>query len=478
MAGRVLGGTSNLNYNLYVRGQRKDYDLWAEQGAIGWSWKDIFGYFIRAENNTDYHNEFHGVGGPLTVSHSPYYSPLLKNFLGAVREMGLPIRDFNTDRHDSFYISQGTIEHGKRKNSYTAYVKPNLHRQNLRVMTSALVTKILIDEFKRAKGVSYEYFNVTKIVYARKEIIISAGTVNTAKLLMLSGIGPREHLHELGIAVVADLPVGKNFHDHVTTSVIFTIDKPYSLHTLSFTPKDITDYKFHGRGRVTSLAGVEVLGFLRTPVEKEGWSDILVGIAANSLSDTGLPLLMPQVGFRKDVYINAFSRYKFKHTISCMPIILRPKSRGFVKLKSSDPFDQPIINTNYFAKIEDLLSLIEGAKFCKTFGRTHSMREVGTQEIESVFPMCEHHPRDSDEYLGCVLRVFTVSLYHGSGTCKMGDPHDPRTVVDPNLRVKGVRNLRVADCSVMPTLVGGLPHATAVMIGEKAADLIRLGPYG
>ncbi|XP_023243343.1 uncharacterized protein LOC111641413 [Centruroides sculpturatus] len=143
LAGRVLGGTSNLNFNLYVRGQRKDYDLWAQQGATGWSWKDIFGYFIRAENNINYHNEFHGVGGPLTVSHSPYYSPLLKNFLGAIREMGLPIRDFNTDRHDSFYISQGTIENGKRKNSYTAYIKPNLHRSNLRVVTSALVTKVV-----------------------------------------------------------------------------------------------------------------------------------------------------------------------------------------------------------------------------------------------------------------------------------------------------------------------------------------------
>ncbi|XP_023243341.1 glucose dehydrogenase [FAD, quinone]-like [Centruroides sculpturatus] len=295
---------------------------------------------------------------------------------------------------------------------------------------------------------------------------------------MLSGIGPRQHLHELGIPVVADLPVGKNFHDHVTTSVIFTIDKPYSLHALSLTPKDITDYKVHGRCRLTSLAGVEVLGFLRTSVEKEGWSDILVAIAANSLlSDTGLPLLTPQVGLRKDVYINAFSRYKFKHTISCTPIFVRPKSRGIVKLKSDDPFDQPIINPNYFAKIEDLLSLIEGVKFCKAFGRTHSMREVGTKEIKSVFPMCDHFPYNSDEYLACVLRVFTGSLYHGSGTCKMGDPYDPRTVVDPSLRVKGIRNLRVADCSVMPTLVAGLPHATAVIIGEKAADLIRLEPY-
>lgn len=417
---------------------------------------------------------FHGIGGPMTVSHSPYYTPLLKHFLTAVKEMGLPIADYNADHHDTFYISQGTIKNGRRRNSYSAFVEPHLYRTNLKLITSALVTKILIDDSKLAKGVIYEYFNVSKIAYARKEIIISAGVVNSAKLLMLSGIGPRKHLQKLGIPVVANLPVGENFHDHVGRPVMFSIEKPYSLHQFSLTLKDYLQYKYLGKGRLTSLTGVEVLGFLKTSFEKENWPDILIFIASNSLlSDTGFSLTLPGANLRKDIYFNAFSKYKFKHTITCGPILLRPKSRGFVRLKSADPFDQPIINPNYFSKLKDLLVLIEGMKFCQAFGKTLSMKQVGTNELKSKFPMCDHHPHNSDQYLACITRVFSIPLYHGAGTCKMGDPSDPRTVVDTKLRVKGVKNLRVADCSVMPFQVSGLPHATAVMIGEKVADLIR-----
>lgn len=477
LAGKVLGGTSNLNFNLYVRGRQEDFDNWVKLGATGWNWKKVLNYYMKSENNTDEelaNNGFHGVGGPMTVSHSPYYTPLLKNFVAAVKEMGLSIADFNADHQESFYVSQGTSKDGRRRNSYSAFIKPYLNRTNLILVSSAVVTKILIDNSKHARGVLYQHFLINKAAYASKEVILSAGVINSAKLLMLSGIGPSQHLKDLEISVIADLPVGENFHDHVGRPVMFTIDKPYSLHQLYLTPEDYHQYEFSGKGPLTSLAGVEILGFINSSFQTNDWPDTVIFISANSLlSDTGFSLTLPGVNLRHDVYLNAFSRYKFSHTIMCGPIILHPKSRGFVKLKSANSFDKPIINPNYFSELEDLRSVIEGIKFCKKFGKTLAMKEVGAKELNSVFPMCDHYPHHSDEYLGCITRVFSIPMFHGAGTCRMGDPSDPRTVVDAQLRVKGIQNLRVADCSVMPFQISGLPHATAVMIGERAADLIR-----
>ncbi|XP_067139586.1 uncharacterized GMC-type oxidoreductase Mb1310-like [Centruroides vittatus] len=482
LTGKVLGGTSVLNYNLYVRGNPRDFDSWAKKGAIGWSWKDVLGYFIKSEDNTNKElllNGYHGAKGPVTVAHSPFYSPVLKNFLASVLEMGYEIGDFNTDKQDQFFPTQGTIREGKRLSSYSAFIKPILCRKNFRLITSAFVTKILLDEFKQAKGVAYEKDNVTKIAYARKEVIISAGAVNTPKLLMLSGIGPKEHLSDLGIPVIADLPVGQNFHDHIGRPMIFTIEKPYSFHQLTLNQFDYTLYLDSGKGRLTSLGGAEVIGFINTKYEKKNWPDVQIVLLANSvLSDAGLALLFPGGHLSKDVFLKAFAKYKLKHTITCNPILLRPKSRGCVLLKSKNPHDEPRINPNYLSKIEDVLALIEGMKTCMAFGETSALKKLGIKLLQSEYPRCDHYPVESDEYLACILRVFSLALYHGAGTCKMGSPTDPSTVVDAKLRVKGIPNLRVADCSVMPSIISGNPHATAIMIGEKAADIIRFDSLG
>ncbi|XP_023210628.1 glucose dehydrogenase [FAD, quinone]-like [Centruroides sculpturatus] len=454
-AGRVLGGSASINVGLYFRGNRRDYDNWARNGAIGWDWKNVYPYFLKMEDNRDvgivvngYHgvggelviqfppfhtaltnayNEaaesigypygdynaqhqtvfmqpqgainrgirwsavrgfidpiigrrnfrlitsafvtkvckkkkrgYHGVGGELVIQFPPFHTALTNAYNEAAESIGYPYGDYNAQHQTVFMQPQGAINRGIRWSAVRGFIDPIIGRRNFRLITSAFVTKILIDEDNRAYGVLFHHNEKTLMAFARKEVIICAGTLNSPKLLTLSGIGPKNVLHNLHIPVKMDLPVGNNLHDHTsTTAMQFLVD--------SYT----------------------------------------------------------------------FSEHRF----------------------TKEDYQELLINGT-------------GSKHCLLMASTKSMRMFGVRPLPFIMPGCEHFKPFSDEYLACIVSVLPLTGYHFVGTCKMGHPDDPSSVVDPSLKVKGIHGLRVVDASIIPSSIGAATMAPTMMIAEKAAEMI------
>lgn len=479
--GRVLGGSSVLNYMLYVRGNRRDYDLWAEMGAYGWSWEEVLPYFIKSEDNRDpvvAANGYHGVGGLLTVTSPPDSTPVSLAFPEAGKHLGYQNVDINGPTQTGFAIPQGTVRRGARCSTAKAFLSSARDRSNLHVLTFAYVTKVIFNEYKRAVAVQFDRFSLTHVVYARKEIILSGGSVNTAQLLMLSGIGPQDHLEALGIPVIANLPVGENLQDHIYPGgVHFTFEGKYSfVQRRIVSIPNLISYFASGRGPMTSFGGVEGLGFINTKYanKSDDWPDFEIHmVTGGPSSDDGQTFRRVQ-GFTKEMWKQVYEPYIKFDTFSFYPVILRPESIGYIKLRSANPYDPPIIDPKYLTHPKDILSMVDAMKISIAVGLTPPFQKMNARLIETVFPGCEHYQMWSDEYLACVARTYTATIYHPIGTAKMGAPWDPTAVVDPELRVLGgVKGLRVADGSIMPKLVSGNTNAPIIMIGEKAADLIK-----
>jgi choline dehydrogenase-like flavoprotein len=447
--GKGLGGSSAINAMVYIRGHRRDYDHWAALGNTGWSYADVLPYFKRSENNADFDGAYHGKGGPLHVNRLRTDNPIQGIFLQAAREAQFRVRDdFNTEDHEGLGAYQVTQHNGERWSAARAYVHPHMtSRANLHVATKAQATKILF-EGRRAVGVEYRQGKQTKAIRARREVIVASGAFQSPHLLMLSGVGDGKALAQHGIASVHHLPgVGANLQDHPDFVFVYASDYPHFVHaSLGRLPsllRAIQQYRRARRGLITTNFA-ECGGFLKTSPDLEV-PDIQLHFVIAMLDDHG----------RK--------RHK-EAGFSCHVCLLRPKSRGTVSLASADPLAAPRIDPNFLGEDADLEAMVAGFKTTRRLMETPALRALQKKDMFTA-------DVKTDDDIRAILRNRVDTVYHPVGTCKMGD--DAMAVVDPKLRVHGLEGLRVVDASIMPTLIGGNTNAPTIMIGEKAADMIK-----
>lgn len=479
--GKVIGGSSVLNYMLYLRGNKKDYDLWEQQGNPGWNSKEVLYYFKKSEDNQNPYltrTPYHSKGGYLTVQEAPWHTPLAAAFVQAGQEMGYENRDINGEYQTGFMIAQGTIRRGSRCSSSKAFLRPARLRKNLHVALNSHVVRILIDpNSKRTYGVEFIRDGKVFRVYTKKEVIVSGGSINSAQLLMLSGLGPRKDLVEHGIPVIQDLKVGHNLQDHVGLGgLAFRVNSEISmvekrLHNV----QAVIQYALLGDGPLTVLGGVEGLAFINTKYVNatEDFPDVELHFISGSINSDGGRQLRKIDGVKKSFYDAVFGPISEKDVWSVLPMLLRPKSRGIIKLRSKNPFDHPLIYANYFKEREDIDTLVEGTKIAIALSKTRAFERFGSELYSKPFPNCQDIPQYTDQHWECMIRHYTHTVYHPVGTCKMGPYWDPDAVVDNELRVYGVSGLRVIDASIMPNIVSGNTNAPVIMIGEKGSDMIK-----
>ena len=448
--GKGLGGSSAINAMIYIRGHRADYDQWASLGNSGWSFADVLPYFKRSEDNADFDGEYHGKGGPLKVNKLRSDNPIQQTFLQAAQEAQFRIReDFNAEDHEGLGIYQVTQKNGERWSAARAYVHPHMaSRANLRVETFAQATRILF-EGKRAVGVEYRQGKELKQIRARREVIVSSGAFQTPQLLMLSGVGDGTALAKHGVESRHHLPgVGQNLQDHPDFIFGYMSDNPnftgISLKALPRIFRAIGQYRRERRGPLTTNFA-ECGGFLKTRPDLDV-PDIQLHFGMAMVDDHG----------RKRHRGAGFS---------CHVCVLRPKSRGSVTLGSADPLAAPAIDPNFFGDAADLETLVAGYKTTRRLMETPSLRALQKKDMFTAGVR-------TDDDIRALLRARVDTVYHPVGTARMG-VNDAMAVVDPKLRVYGLEGLRVVDASVMPTLIGGNTNAPTIMIGEKAADMIR-----
>jgi choline dehydrogenase len=440
--GRVLGGTSSMNTMVYTRGNAHDYDGWATMGFDGWSYADVLKYFRKSEANERGENPYHGADGPLAVSDARSVHPLLTAWVHAGQELGYPLNaDFNGATQDGVGIYQMTQRNGLRCSASTAYLKPAADRPNLEILLDAYALRVLIDKGV-ATGVEVDHRGVPRTITAEREVIVSCGAYQSPQLLMLSGIGPADHLASVGVEPRLDLPgVGENLQDHPGCYLSYISGTP--VPNVLDNPEDEATLRDRGEGPLT---WTEAGGFLHTR-DDAATPDVQFHVALGMYLDEGLSPA-------------------FASALTFGPYVTQPKSRGRLSLRSSVPYAKPRILHNYLSEPDDWATMREGIRMAMKMSRQPALkahlRDHSRAIAAGLIP-----DSDTDATIDEYMRTHAMSFYHPAGTCAMG------AVVDAKLRVHGVDRLRVADTSIMPQLIAGNTNAAAMMIGERAASLIR-----
>ena len=446
--GKVLGGSSSINGLLYVRGQHEDYDRWRQRGNIGWGYDDVLPYFKKAENQQRGADDYHGSGGPLSVSDWRHDDPLSEAFVRAAVETGIPFNpDFNGATQEGAGFFQTTTRRGRRASSAFSYLRPARNRGNLHIETSALAQRIIF-EGKRAKAVEYRQNGSLRTARARKEVLVSSGAYNSPQLLQLSGVGPADLLKTHGINVVLDAPgVGNDLQDHLQVRIVTRCAQPITLNDVVNHPVKRmmagVRWALARSGPLTIAAGTSGAFFKTNP--RLASPDIQIHFIPFSTDKMG-EKLHPFSGFTASV---------------CQ---LRPESRGSLKIRSADPSAPPEIRINYLATETDRAAFIDGIRILRKILAAPALKAYC---VDEVYPGAEV---TSDEDVLDFCRKTGSTVYHPTSTCRMGN--DPLAVVDQRLRVRGIDGLRVVDASVMPDLMSGNTNAPTIMIAEKASDMI------
>ncbi|EFN68710.1 Glucose dehydrogenase [acceptor] [Camponotus floridanus] len=481
--GKALGGSSTLNAMLYIMGNDEDYNEWSRMGNEGWSYDEVLPYFKKSQScghghSDEWRSKYCGHDGPLNIRYFNYTNPdVFEMVLDAAREMDIPILDVinNGEKFIGYGVAQGTLDKGRRMSTSKAFLSSIKDRSNLYVMKSTRADAILLDG-TRAVGVRVTLKDGRSIdVKASKEVILSAGSIGSPQLLMLSGIGPKQHLYEMGIPNVVDLPVGQNLQDHLRWTGIFL---DFKNHSAIFSPTYLLDeayeYLIYNRGPFATSAAYDLHGFVNVHDSSSKYPNIQfhhIHFLQGQMDKAFASLV--QMYINKEISQDIVKLLTDKSILAPIPVLLKPKSTGELRLRSKDPADPIRIFANYYSVQEDMDTMLKSLDIVKKMLNTETFKRHGIRLHHLDIADCRDTEPDSEEYWKCNLRHMSFTIYHPVGTTKMGPQSDPTAVVSPRLKVHGIQGLRVIDASIMPTITSGNTNAPTIMIGEKGADLIK-----